>query len=199
MTHSWGDISRLLAPKDSSSFAFRKTTEATADLFTANGVETIAIGDDFSAKSLWIFDQHSYLGSISTPSTVGDFSFQIAAFMPEKLAHEPLLELTKNLLVAAALIGIPLIVLVSWLSRRLLTPIKKLTTTLRTIEGSNDLSIKVPVSGCDEVADLGNAFNRMTTRLGESFSHLIVVEKELGDLGNSQQITPNFSGTPSEN
>ncbi|TAN66744.1 MAG: HAMP domain-containing sensor histidine kinase [Methylobacter sp.] len=184
MTHSWDDISRLLAPKDSS-FALHKAHEGhqgSAELFTVNGIKTIEINDSFSERPSWIFDGISYLGSISKPVSVGDFSFQIAAFMPEKLAHEPLLELTKNLLIAAALVGVPMLVLVSLLSRLLVTPIKKLTATIHTIENSNDLSIKVPVSGRDEVADLGNAFNRMTTRLGELFHKFVVVEKELEDL-----------------
>ena len=184
MTHSWEDISRLLAPKDSS-FALRKAAETSAELFTANGVETIAMADDFAAQALWVFDHNSYLGSISKPVTLGDFSFQIAAFMPEKLAQEPLLELTQKLLLAAALVGVPMLVLVSLLSRHLVTPIKKLTATIRTIEDSDDLSIKVPVSGHDEVADLGDAFNRMTTRLGELFHKFLVVETELENLNLS--------------
>lgn len=187
MTHSWDDISRLLAPTDSI-FALHKAHEGdqgSAELFTATGVKSIEINDDFSQQPLWIFDDTSYLGSISKPVTVGDFSFQIAAFMPEKLALEPLLELTRNLLIAAALVGLPMLLLVSLLSRLLVTPIKKLTATIRTIEDSNDLSIKVPVSGRDEVADLGNAFNRMTTRLGELFNKFVVVEKELEDLNLS--------------
>ncbi|MGZ8158801.1 MAG: sensor histidine kinase [Methylobacter sp.] len=187
MTHSWEDISRLLAPKDSS-FALHKAHEGnhgSADLFTANGVKTIEIKDDFSERPLWLFDGISYLGSISKSVSVGDFSFQIAAFMPERLTRQPLLELTKNLLLAAALVGVPMLALVGLLSRLLVTPIKKLTATIRTIEDSNDLSIKVPVSGRDEVADLGNAFNRMTTRLGELFNKFVVVEKELEDLNLS--------------
>lgn len=187
MTHSWEDISRLLAPKDSS-FALHKAHEGnqgSADLFTANGVKTIEINDNFSERPVWLFDGISYLGSISNPVSVGDFSFQIAAFMPKNLALQPLLELTQNLLLAAALVSIPMLVLVGLLSRILVTPIKKLTATIHTIEDSNDLSIKVPVSGRDEVADLGNAFNRMTTRLGELFNKFVVVEKELEDLNLS--------------
>lgn len=187
MTHSWEDISRLLAPKDSS-FALHKAHEGnqgSADLFTANGVKTIEINDNFSERPVWLFDGISYLGSISNPVSVGDFSFQIAAFMPKNLALQPLLELTQNLLLAAALVSVPMLVLVGLLSRILVTPIKKLTATIHTIEDSNDLSIKVPVSGRDEVADLGNAFNRMTTRLGELFNKFVVVEKELEDLNLS--------------
>lgn len=187
MTHPWNDVSRLLAPKDSI-FALHKAHEGDrgdADLFTANGVKIIEIHDSFPEQPLWLFDDVNYLGSISKPVAVGDFSFQIAAFMPEQLAHQPLVELTKNLLLAAALVGVPMLALAVLLSRMLVTPIKKLTATIRTIEDSNDLSIKVPVSGRDEVADLGNAFNRMTTRLGELFHKFVVVEKELENLNLS--------------
>jgi diguanylate cyclase (GGDEF)-like protein/PAS domain S-box-containing protein len=181
MTHSWDDISQLLAPQDAH-FALRKANATTAELFTADGVETIEVGNDFAPKSLWTFNHNNYLGAISKPMALGDFSFQIAAFMPQELARKPLFELTQNLLLAAALVGIPMLILVSLLSHHLVTPIKKLTATIRKIEDSNDLSIKVSVSGDDEVADLGNAFNRMTTRLGELFQKLLIVEKELENL-----------------
>lgn len=181
MTHNWDDISQLLSANDAS-FALRKTDEARSELFTPDGVETIEIGKDFAPKSLWTFNNINYLGAISKPITIGNFSFQIAAFMPQELARKPLFELTQNLLIAAALVGIPMLALVSLLSRHLVTPIKKLTATIRKIEDSNDLSIKVAVSGQDEVADLGNAFNRMTTRLGELFQRLLTVEKELENL-----------------
>ncbi|MFI3123213.1 MAG: hypothetical protein QX194_04690 [Methylococcales bacterium] len=123
ITHSWDDISRLLAPTDSR-FALRQGNDATAELFTADGVESIEMNDDFATKSLWLFKENSYLGSISKPFTVNDFSFQVAAFMPKQLALEQIFELTQNLLVAALLVGIPMILLVSLLSRHLVTPIK---------------------------------------------------------------------------
>ncbi len=69
MTHSWDDFSRLLAPKGIS-FALRKIhdgSQASAELFSANGVKTIAINDDFAKRPLWLFDDISYLGSISKP------------------------------------------------------------------------------------------------------------------------------------
>ena len=181
ITHSWDDLSKLLAPTDSN-FALRKNSEKTAELFTKNGVATMTIGDEFVPHSLWIFDGENYLGAISKTVTLDNFNFQIAAFMPEKLAHEPLFELMKNLLLAAALVGLPMIFIVILLSRHLVTPIKKLTETIRGIEDSNDLSIQVQVSGRDEVADLGNAFNRMTSQLGELFHKNLIVEKELEHL-----------------
>lgn len=181
ITHSWENLSQLLAPTDSN-FAFRENGDTNAELFTQNGVETIALADDFSQKPLWFFGDESYLGSISKLITIGDFNFQIAAFMPEKLAQEPLLELIKNLLIAAACVSVPMIFVVSLLSRHFVTPIKKLTETIHKIEESNDLSIQVHVSGRDEVANLGNAFNRMTSQLSDLFNKNAIVEKELEDL-----------------
>lgn len=181
ITHSWDDITALLTPTDSN-FALRKNSENTAELFMQTGVQDITLNDDFTEKPLWFFGDESYLGSISKPITMGDFNFQVAAFMPEKLAQEPLLELMKKLLIAAAFVGIPMIFVVSLLSRHFVTPIKKLTETIRSIEDSNDLSIQVQVSGRDEVADLGNAFNRMTSQLGELFHKNMMVEQELEHL-----------------
>ncbi len=184
MTHTWDDFSRLLAPKDIS-FALHKAHEGqqgSAELFTGNGIKTIEMNDDSLKRPLWFFDGVSYLGSISKSVVFDNFNYQIAAFMPETLARKPLIELTKNLLLAAALVAVPMLILVSLLSRRFVTPIKKLTATIRTIQDSNDLSIQVPVSGRDEVADLGVAFNRMTTQLGELFHKFLVVEKELENL-----------------
>ncbi len=181
ITHSWDDMSRLLAPTDSS-FALRNNSENTAELFTSNGVETITLDDNFAEQSLWFFNNGSYLGSISKNITLNGVSFQIAAFMPEKTAQIPLLELTKNLLFAALFVTIPMIVLVSLLSRHFVTPIKRLTATIRSIEDSDDLSIQVHVFGQDEVADLGNAFNRMTSQLSDLFHKNMMVEKELEHL-----------------
>ncbi|MDD2864762.1 MAG: ATP-binding protein [Methylococcales bacterium] len=181
ITHPWDDITQLLAPTDSN-FALRKNSETSAELFMKNSVQDITLNDDFTQNPLWFFGDESYLGSISKPITIGDFNFQIAAFMPEKLAQKPLLELVKNLLIAAAFVGIPMIFVVSLLSRHFVTPIKELTETIHEIEKSNDLSIQVQVSGRDEVADLGNAFNRMTHQIGELFHKNAIVEKELENL-----------------
>lgn len=190
ITHSWDDIATMLAPTESN-FALRKNNEPTAELFAQNGIETMALANDFSQKPLWFFNHESYLGSISKTVEINDFKFQIAAFMPEKLAQKPLLELTKNLLLAALVVSIPMIFIVSLLSRHFVKPIKELTQGIHKIESFddlsefNDLSMKVSVSGRDEVADLGNAFNRMTARLSEAVIKCGIFEKELADLNVS--------------
>jgi len=53
------------------------------------------------------------------------------------------------------------------LSRRVLRPISALTDASRRL-GSGDLAGRVPVTGRDELADLGRAFNRMAESLAQS-------------------------------
>jgi len=201
VTHLWDDITKLLEPSDSnfsmkkdridSYFAFRKSDDNNALLFVENGIETIALDENFFQKPLWFLDNKSYLTSISKQIAIDGVNFQIAAFMPEKLAQEPLLELIKNLLIAAACVSVPMIFVVSLLSRHFVKPIKELTLGIHKIEdfddlsAFNDLSMKVSVSGRDEVADLGNAFNRMTARLSEAVIKCAIFEKELADLNVS--------------
>ncbi len=182
--HSWDDFNQVFIDKETI-FSLHKTHYGEAELFMPSGVKMIDIKDDFLKQHIWIYDGVSYLGSISKSRVFDDFDFEIAAFLPQKIAQEPLVELIKNLLFAAILVGIPMLALVSLLSRHFVEPIKNLTATILAIEDSNDLSIKVPVLGRDEVSDLSQAFNRMTTRLSELFNKFLVVEKELEALNSS--------------
>ncbi len=181
LTHSWDDIDHYLM-SEQNRFGLRKISENTLELFTKKGTESIEITDDFSRKKLWFFDNQPYLGAISTIVSIGDFSFQIAAFVPEKIAREPLIKLMQELLLTAAIVVFPMLLIVSFLSRHFVAPIKNLTQTIRHIENSDDLSIQVAVSGKDEVSDLAYAFNRMTKRLAEVFGKCNLVEKELENL-----------------
>jgi signal transduction histidine kinase len=181
MTHSWKDFSRTLQPAETS-FALRESMLKNADLFTDAGVESIPIEDDFSVQKIWMFDQKRYLGSISSPFEIGDFKFQVAAFVPEKTAREPLIQLMRDLLIAAVSVALPMILLVILLSRHMVSPIKKLTSTIVHVEDSNDLSVRVAVTGQDEVANLGYAFNRMAAKLATAFAKQEKVEKELENL-----------------
>ncbi len=182
ITHPWDDISKLLEPKTENNFALRKNSENNAELFTSQGVQEIELNEDFTTQLTWFFNQENYLGAVSKTVTINDFNFQIAAFMPKKLAQESLFELINNLLVVALAVGALMIFVINLFSRHLVAPIKNLTATIRRIENSHDLSIQFLVSGRDEVADLGNAFNRMTFQLNDFFHRNAIVEQELENI-----------------
>lgn len=62
------------------------------------------------------------------------------------------------LILVSAILGV-------WYARRALSPIRRLTETIRTIEAGN-LALRVPVSSSqDELRELGETFNRMISRI----------------------------------
>ena len=184
LTHAWDDLNRYFQP-DHGYFALFKDEEAQAELFTEAGSETLALSQDFSAQKVWQIADKAYLGAISKPLVLDDFSFRIAVFSQESSAQEPLRQLIFELIIAAISVVLPMTLVAMWLSRHFVMPIKRLTVAIRHIEHSNDLSIKVPVKGRDEVANLADAFNTMTTNLSEAFSRREKVEKELENLNLS--------------
>lgn len=181
VTHRWDDLRHNFRPENGF-FALAEQHSSTAELFTDSGSEDIAFDGDFSAQKAWNITGKNYLSAISNPLSMDEFSFRIAVFSAEAAALEPVRQLVTELLIAALSVALPMILIAMLLSQRFILPIKRLTTAIEHIEHSNDLSIKVPVKGKDEVANLGNAFNRMTTNLAEAFSRREKVEKELESL-----------------
>jgi len=85
----------------------------------------------------------------------------------------------------AALLGLSLLIvaLAIWialkLADRLVRPVGQLVNAARQVT-AGDLSARVPPTGAnDEVATLGNAFNRMTTRLEEQTGALVTANAQL--------------------
>ena len=76
-----------------------------------------------------------------------------------------------RVLTVAGLVVVGLSTLVAWsIADRVVRPIRELTDAAATISHS-DLSARIPVTGNDEVAELGESFNAMVERLDESFDY----------------------------
>lgn len=178
LTHRWDDFKHPLLP-ETNLYALQKTHDSQAELFSENGSETLSIAEDADWQNPWLLDGKSYLGAVSEPIVQDDFSFRIAVFAAESAVYDPVRQLVSELIIAAGIAVLPMILVGMWLSRRFVRPIKRLTTTIDQIEHSNDLSVQVPIHGGDEVANLGRAFNKMTANLSEAFSKREKVEREL--------------------
>ncbi|MGI5487080.1 sensor histidine kinase [Microtetraspora malaysiensis] len=63
--------------------------------------------------------------------------------------------------VGAALAGL-------WLARAALRPVQRLTSAVEHVARTEDLAIRIPVEGTDEIARLGRSFNTMTAALSSS-------------------------------
>jgi two-component system OmpR family sensor kinase len=76
-----------------------------------------------------------------------------------------------RVLTVAGLIVLGLSALVAWsIADRVVRPVRELTDAAARISHS-DLSARIPVTGHDEVAELGESFNAMVQRLDESFEY----------------------------
>jgi methyl-accepting chemotaxis protein len=94
----------------------------------------------------------------------------------------------------AALSGLVLLVLASLatvLIRRMIKPLKDLRDSLDQIAaGDGDLTVRIPVTGNDEIGDLAGAFNRFVEKIHGLVDHVKGITGQLNDhvLGVSDQV-----------
>lgn len=106
---------------------------------------------------------------LATPLTTGDEAS--ATFVGVHFPGPDRTEISELLRVVAIAGGIVLVAsaAVAWsLAGRVLRPVRDLTDTARDIT-ETDLSIRIPVDGDDELAELGRTFNQMLDRLERGF------------------------------
>jgi methyl-accepting chemotaxis protein len=60
------------------------------------------------------------------------------------------------------LMGVAIIWLIMAISRSIIQPLQKLSDTMHEVEDTKNLSIRVPVNGKDEIAEMAESFNGMT-------------------------------------
>jgi len=93
------------------------------------------------------------------------------------------------------------VLMIIWLSRRMVRPIRRLVTHLEQLEGGN-LHVRVEVTGKDEIQFLNHRFNRMMRRLQDLIQrisefelrevHLRLWQKEAQIQALQNQINPHF-------
>jgi two-component system OmpR family sensor kinase len=93
--------------------------------------------------------------------------FVVAHFL--ETDRDEILVVVRVLMVAAAVVLAASAVLAWSLAGRVLRPVRELTSTARSIS-ETDLSRRIPVSGRDELAELGATFNEMVERLEQGFA-----------------------------
>lgn len=97
--------------------------------------------------------------------------------LPQDVFLEPVDTQLKNALFMVAIIVFTAVLIVVVATRLLLGPVKRLTSVVETI-ANGDLSTKAKVEANDEIGDLANAFNEMTSNINNL---IIDLENEVGD------------------
>lgn len=115
---------------------------------------------------LWLKDGHSF-PILSRGVTVGSVfvtSPEAPEVTPEPSVSVLTTALNRSLLWTGLAAGAAGILLISLLSRRMLAPVRELSSAARLL-GQGDTSQRVSPKGRDEVAELGRAFNSMASDL----------------------------------
>ncbi len=109
----------------------------------------------------------------------GDHSYIVNIVLDRELALQPINTLNQRALLAtflgSCLLGVVMFVI---LRRSVLSRINSLHNAMSQL-GSGDLSYRVPVSGNDEITDLGRAINTMTESLGTKTTSIDRLNEEI--------------------
>ncbi len=102
----------------------------------------------------------------------------------EALALAPARRLALTIIVAGSLLSILLVLIVTWLARRVTAPLRALTVTAAAIS-NGDLDAVAPVLSHDEVGTLAQAFNSMTEKLRQTLAGL---QSELHERRSTEEV-----------
>ncbi|NEB75418.1 HAMP domain-containing histidine kinase, partial [Streptomyces sp. SID14478] len=138
-----------------------------ADLDVANGVLTSArhTTDDASGKPMRVLTLGVKRGGPSGATLPG---VAVSVATPVKEITEPLATLAWVLLAVGGIGVLGATAAGLWIARTGLRPVDKLTDAVEHVARTEDLTVRIPVEGDDEIARLSESFNSMTASLASS-------------------------------
>ncbi|MEU2668041.1 HAMP domain-containing sensor histidine kinase [Streptomyces sp. NPDC007164] len=139
-----------------------------ADIAVAAGVrdDTLHTASTKSGKKMRV---HTYAYETHTPApglVPGTFAVSVARPMSE--IDDPLSTLAWVLLAVAGIGAVGAGAAGLWVARTGLRPVDELTEAVEHVARTEDLTVRIPVDGEDEIARLSRSFNSMTASLASS-------------------------------
>ncbi len=88
------------------------------------------------------------------------------------------------------------LVVAFFMANRISRPIKKTVKSLKNIaDGDGDLTVRLPISGNDELSDLSNYFNKTIKKIENSMKGILDASSKMSDVGDS--LAENMENTAS--
>ena len=101
-----------------------------------------------------------------------------------------------SLIVLTAIILGAALLLIYLAARYLVIPIQKAVAALRNIaQGEGDLTVRLPVTGNDEITDMSQYFNKTIEKIGNAVRHVGENTSAMEEIGN--ELASNMTGTAS--
>ena len=176
-----------------SRFNSYEESKTNAALKSSGAFEKTAIEAEKSSLGFYEFRGTQKIASYATMKTTG-WKVIVAAPVDEFMGAVQILRIS--------LIGLTAIILVAALSliylaaRYLVTPIQKAVTALRNIaQGEGDLTVRLPVTGSDEITDMSEYFNQTIEKIGSAIRHVGETSYAMEEIGN--ELASNMTETAS--
>ena len=163
MTYSWASIEKLLFSVENGTILLEKSGAMRILAANPTGIAERTgfgrAGPQDSGRNV------GFVVGRSAPREGLINNWQVVTFQESDAATRPLRQVTLELVLLGAILGIPILFLGRWLSDRLTAPIADLTRVVREIADTDKLDARVPVASPDELGSLARSFNRMTDNL----------------------------------
>ena len=150
------------------------------------------------ANSTTSVDFYHYQGEIkiSSYAHLGTTGWTLIISAPQHEFMGTVNTLRTSMIGIGLVILLTTVIIVYLVARAIVKPINVVVTALQNIaEGEGDLTVRLPVSGNDEITDLSNYFNQTISKIGSSIRNVDKNANAMEDIGN--ELASNMTETAS--
>ena len=192
-----GDSGVIIADKDAelvkSQANIIKQAKTNAALTSAAAFLEHVLDTDESEIGYYTYQGTVYISSFATMKTT-DWSVIIRA--PENEFMGTVNALRISMIGIGGGILLVSLVIVYFVTRAMVKPIQTAVAALKNIaQGEGDLTVRLPVTGNNEITDMSEYFNQTIAKIGASIKSVGVNSKTMEDIGN--ELASNMTETAS--
>ena len=170
-----------------------KKAQSDAGLKSLAEFEKIALETDTSSVGFYEYNGVKKIASYATIKTT-DWTVIIAA--PQDEFMETVNALRISMIGIGIMILVIALVIVFFVAHAMVKPIKVAVSALKNIaQGEGDLTVRLPVSGNDEITDMSEYFNETIAKIGASIQQVGVNSDTMEEIGN--ELASNMTETAS--
>ena len=171
----------------------QETVKTDSNLKSLADFEKMAVEIDDPSIGFYEYKGISKIASYATMKTT-DWTVIISAPKDEFMGTVDELRL-EMILIGVGVLAVSLII-VFFVARAMIKPVKVVVGALKDIaQGEGDLTVRLPVTGNDEVTDLSNYFNQTIEKIGSSIKTVGENSTEMTNIGS--ELASNMTETAS--
>ena len=153
-------------------------------------VQTMLKSQD-TAIGYYEYNKMKRIASYAAMKTTG---WKIAVYEPIHEAMETVSSLRRSLSIIGVIILLITLTIIYIIANGIIMPIRKIVEALQNIaQGEGDLTVRLPVSGNDEITDMSEYFNRTIAKVGTSIQQIGTNSSTMKEVGD--ELVSNMTET----